>query len=534
MANLAIQVPGFGEVLGEAPLVILGPNGSGKTRLAQQIATQNPATSIGAQRRTWIDDSLPVQEEAQLRGQVQGQINQWRQRAWYPTEEINHLLSSIIQEHTEKLTKRNDESIRQGVPLDPITDTKLMQLQQLWGKVYPFRRLEIGGFFPKVRRVDGLGPDAPYSLRDMSDGERTILYMAARVLTCDQPVLVVDEPELHLHSRLSIKFWTEAESLRRDCRFVYVTHDLNFAMSRISATVLAVGARNAAQVVDVSALPADVVQEVLGAATLPFYASRIVFFEGERNAGFAEEFFQAWFSGNETFALPVGGMDAVLAAVSGLQSTGMAGGEVIGLVDRDYYSDEALRSLPANTFVLSVHEVESLLCLPAVVRVIASYLGKDPDVVLNAFHDRVRAEFRGQTLSGVVARRVRARIGDLLQGVFAPDQIDGDVHTTATKHEEAMAAHDFPARTRAQFLEEHRRVTSAIANCDEAMLAVLPGKHLISLLGSTLGFGKVDGGLPGLIVRALLAPIRPDDAMSMLGVAVGNALVGYLPPRRHE
>jgi ABC-type cobalamin/Fe3+-siderophores transport system ATPase subunit len=81
----------------------------------------------------------------------------------------------------------------------------------------------------------------------MSDGERSILYVAARVLTGEEPVILVDEPELHMHSRLSVQFWDEAGKLRSDCRFVYVTHDLNFALSRRRATVLMARASDTAQ-----------------------------------------------------------------------------------------------------------------------------------------------------------------------------------------------------------------------------------------------------------------------------------------------
>jgi predicted ATP-dependent endonuclease of OLD family len=79
-----------------------------------------------------------------------------------------------------------------------------------------------------VKRLDAPDTALPYNLRQMSDGERTVLYMAARVMTADHQVILVDEPELHMHSRLSVQLWDEAEKLRPDCRFVYITHDAQF------------------------------------------------------------------------------------------------------------------------------------------------------------------------------------------------------------------------------------------------------------------------------------------------------------------
>lgn len=345
MAEIKINIPGFGDHQAETPIVILGPNGSGKTQLAQNIARSNQVSAISAQRRTWVDDSLPVQEEQQLLNNVRSQQNQWQERSWQPTEDINHILSTLIQDHTNLLTKRNEEAITAGQALQPVKDTKLILLQGLWSRLFPKRKLEIGGFFPKVKRLDAAADSPPYQLRQMSDGERTVLYMAARVFTAEHSVILVDEPELHMHSRLAVLFWDEAEKMRPDCRFVYVTHDLNFALSRRKATVLVARSSDSAEAIVADELPTSVAAEVLGAATLPFYAKRIFLFEGEAGKGFASEFFSAWFDDAETFAIPAGDRDSVSAAVSGLKTVGIVAAEVIGLIDRDFYSDAVLLAL---------------------------------------------------------------------------------------------------------------------------------------------------------------------------------------------
>jgi ABC-type glutathione transport system ATPase component len=211
-----------------------------------------------------------VQEEQQLLSNMRSQQGQWQQHAWQPTEDINYILSTLIQEHTNLLSSKNEEAIAEGRQLDPVKDTKLIRLQGLWNRLFPMRKLEIGGFFPKVKRLDAENDAPSYQLRQMSDGERTILYMASRVMTAENPIILVDEPELHMHSRLSVQFWDEAEKLRPDCRFIYITHDLNFTLSRRKATVLIARADNTAESVLVDQLPTSVAAEVLGAATLPF------------------------------------------------------------------------------------------------------------------------------------------------------------------------------------------------------------------------------------------------------------------------
>ena len=532
MTQTTIKIPGLGEHDGEAPIVILGPNGSGKTQLAQKIAESNQVSAISAQRRTWVDDNLPVQEEQQLRNNVRSHIDRWRQNSWQPTEEINFILSTLIQEHTSLLTRKNEEAIDSGKPLEPVKDTKLILLQGVWNRLFPKRKLEIGGFFPKVKRLDAPAKAPPYQLRQMSDGERTVLYMAARVMTAEHPVILVDEPELHMHSRLSVQFWDEAEKLRPDCRFVYITHDLNFTLSRRRATVLVARSNDAAEVVLVDQLPSSIAAEVLGAATLPFYAKRIFLFEGEPGKGFASEFFSAWFDDDETFAIPCGDRDSVCAAVSGLKTVGVVAAEVIGLIDRDFYSDAVLDAVTNGVTVLPLHEIESVLCDQKAVASVAEQFGKNPAGVWEEFLDRVRKEFRGQTLNSVVARRVRSRVGDLLDGAFNGAQVVADLTATSANHSTTLSTLDLPAKTAVMFAEESKRVADALDGGGTEMLAILPGKHLLSMLADVLGLSSTSE-LTSLVVRSLnRKQLKKDDPFLGLGAKVETALLAYLPSRR--
>jgi Protein of unknown function (DUF4435) len=356
--------------------------------------------------------------------------------------------------------------------------------------------------------------------------------MAARVLTEEHDLILADEPELHMHSRLSVQFWDEAEKLRPDCRFVYVTHDLNFALSRRRATVLIARSNNTAEAIVVDGLPSSVAAEVLGAATLPFYAKRIILFEGEQGKGFASEFFSAWFDDDETFAIPSGDRDSVCAAVSGLRTVGVVAADVIGLIDRDFYSDEILHMTTIGVSILPLHEIESVLCDQKVVAALAAHFGKEPADVWETFIDRVRKEFRGQTLNYIVASRVRSRVGDLLDGVFSAAQIVADPGQTGANHSATLVELDLPSRAEAMFAEESKRVADALAGGGIDMLAIFPGKHLLNILGSALGLGSTKE-LISLVVHSLdRKRLKPDDPLLTLGTKIETALLDYLPSRR--
>jgi hypothetical protein len=75
-----------------------------------------------------------------------------------------------------------------------------------------------------------------YDAFNMSDGEKSILYLSAYILLAPQnSFIIIDEPELHLHKSIIDKIFNKLEKERKDCTFIYITHDIDFAASRYNA-----------------------------------------------------------------------------------------------------------------------------------------------------------------------------------------------------------------------------------------------------------------------------------------------------------
>jgi len=237
-----------------------------------------------------------------------------------------------------------------------------------------------------------------------------------------------------------------------------------------------------------------------------------------------------WFNDNQTFAMPCGDRDSVCAAVSGLKRVGVAAAQVIGLIDRDYYSDAVNGSVTAGVTVLPLHEIESVFCDERAVAAVAEHLGKKPVDVWDEFLSQVRKAFRGKTFNNLVARRVRSRIGDLLEGAFNNADIDADLTITANNHSSNLNNLGLPARTISMFDEEFKRVTNALSAGGSEMLSIFPGKHLLSIFAGVVGFKPSD--LTDLIMKALdQNQLKENDPLLTLGVKVGAALNSYLPAR---
>ena len=110
--------------------------------------------------------------------------------------------------------------------------TKFERLVTIWERLLPDRQLHISGDNIKASVC---GSEDHYNASDMSDGERAIFYMIGQTLTAaSDSILIFDEPELHVHNSILTKVWDELEAARQDCAFVLITHDLNFAASRVA------------------------------------------------------------------------------------------------------------------------------------------------------------------------------------------------------------------------------------------------------------------------------------------------------------
>ena len=67
----------------------------------------------------------------------------------------------------------------------------------------------------------------PYSIAQLSDGERNALLIATNVLTVkDGTLVLIDEPERHLHRSIISPLLTHLFAQRPECAFIVSTHDV--------------------------------------------------------------------------------------------------------------------------------------------------------------------------------------------------------------------------------------------------------------------------------------------------------------------
>jgi len=218
-------------------------------------------------------------------------------------------------------------------------------------------------------------PKKTYSLSRMSDGEKSALIICSEVLCAESGALIVlDEPERHLHKRIVSLLLSNLIESRRDCAFIISTHELTLPSFFKESTVVSVNGciysdDNTTQF-DVSiikkydetlnGLDEQVKTDILGAR------NNILFVEGTQSSLDAS-LYGALFKNVTVISKEK--CDLVEQAVKGLRNNTSAHWvNAVGIIDNDNKTQKQIENLNLNfVFSLSVHSIESIYYHPKVI-----------------------------------------------------------------------------------------------------------------------------------------------------------------------
>ena len=235
-------------------------------------------------------------------------------------------------------------------------------------------RLTDEQLFNAVNSLNGV----EYPIFQMSDGEKSALLLAAEIMAAPAAsVLIIDEPERHLHRAISAQLVNGVISDRPDCHFIVLTHDLELA-GTLGCLPGRVHALMGCQWSDTAVTGWDL-QPVDTGSQLPESARRailggrrdLLFIEGDEDSldlRLYKLLFPQW-----TIAT-AGGCSQVIRAVAGLRSSqGHHWIHAQGVVDGDGRTAPERESLMTRGILpLPVNEVESLYYLTSVIKAVAT------------------------------------------------------------------------------------------------------------------------------------------------------------------
>jgi hypothetical protein len=217
---------------------------------------------------------------------------------------------------------------------------------------------------------------APYPAAQLSDGERNALLIGAEVLTAKPGMLlVIDEPERHLHRSIISPLLSRLFKRREDCAFVIATHDLILPIDNSDARVLLVRSCNYADQQNISAWDADLLpqnaeidedlkRDIVGARR------RIIFVEGQESS-LDKPLYSIVFP--DVSVRAKGSAREVQQAVEGIRAADtLHWVRPFGIIDNDGRTPSEMQALEATgVYALPFYSVESIYYHPDVIRRIA-------------------------------------------------------------------------------------------------------------------------------------------------------------------
>ena len=409
------------------PLFVVGPNGSGNSALIQHAVTSFGAENvrrISAHRQTWLQSAV-INITPQSRRQFEQSLKandpnpEFRWREWSSEAQVSSILFDLT-------AKENDLARR-------IMDKSYAKEHKAIHKIFsderpPFEQvnelLHVGGFAVSVSNSKGeeilaqhSDVSGSYSMAQMSDGERNAVILAANVLTVDAgTVLLIDEPERHLHRSIIEPYLSALITQRKDCFFIISTHEIALPICNPEAPVLIVrsckwkGGRatgwEARLLQGDTKLPEDLRRAILGAR------KQVLFVEGEPES-LDLQLYSELFS--RISVVPLGSCVNVIRAVTGLSGSQQYHDvESFGLIDGDNRNKDEIVDLQGrNIYALSQYSVESIYYCPdamnAVAQLQAESLGADASQMVRAAEDAAIASLSQSGVDERLAARLCER-----------------------------------------------------------------------------------------------------------------------------
>ena len=507
-------------------VIIIGANGAGKSKLGAWIEQQSfsDVHRIGAQRNLNFNEHIQLKSYSEAENWVfygngdgkdpnKGQRWQWGHYTTRLMDDFDHVLSALLAIRNNEISKFHQACVEADDDKSKWPNTPTTSIEKLiaiWSEVLPQRKLkeEDSQFFAVL---DKNGEEVRYSSTDMSDGERAVLYLVAQVLCVpENKIMIIDEPEIHLHRSIMNRLWKTLERYRPDCLFIYITHDLQFAAAHGDVDKIWIkeydGEHWAFESIANESIPEELMLEIIGSR------KNVLFVEGEKNSYDYQLYTELY---PEYIVIPCGGCSQVIARTRAFRNSVILHDcKVYGLIDRDYRTELEIKALNCDgIFVLEVAEVENLFLVEELIRLMAIQFGsEDVEQSINEIKEFViNTKFKGM-IERQICQSVVSEIKYQLSCIEIEKKNETEAKSTLKKSLDAINYDDIKNQMEPLFYN------ALNSNDYKEVLRIFNEKGIAASIGIKLG---VDNREYQRKVINLLRGACHDEIV--------RALAGYLP-----
>lgn len=393
-------------------MIIIGANGSGKSRLGAWIEKNDPNTThrISAQRVLSFGTYITQRSYEQAKNLLlYGKYNpdyahdaRWKwdgEKYDYVSsilddyENVLSLLVAMQNTELEKYVIDCKEKEKQGKNHKKVPEMILDKLRRIWNTVFPHREINIidAQVITNIKKNDEY---IKYNGKEMSDGERVALYLIGQCLCIPQnKTIIIDEPELHLHHSIMNNLWAAIEAEREDCFFIYITHDTQFAANHKNSKKIWVkeydGENWVFEDIQETSLPEQLLLDILG------NRKPVLFVEGTSDSYDIKIYSEVY---KDYYVVPCGSCSSVLVQTKAMNSANQLHHlKCYGIIDRDYRSEYEIKNYEEDkVFTLEVAEVENLFLVEELLQVVTNILGFSGKTEIEKIKDSIKQRFKNE------------------------------------------------------------------------------------------------------------------------------------------
>lgn len=394
----------------EKTLVILGPNGSGKTSFANYAKTLETHIKV-------IPASKPIRANGHIPSIYHSTLANFNSElygGYLPGEDLlQKLIIGLCTEH--------DDIARAYLDTGDKKESTYQKVKKIFDDFFEVK-LNNTAFSAKKLKAEKDG-QIVFDFNEMSDGERVAFFYIATVIAApQQSFIIVDEPENHLNPAIYNKIWDRLISTRSDCQFIFISHTMDFIRARTNYELVKVKCFTWPNKFEFEFL-GNALEDIEMEYMVEIVGSRkpILFCEGKKN-DFDYKVYESIF-GEKYTVIATGNCMAVENSVEACNMHAFTYSiqSAIGIIDSDLKTaDEVLRLKEKKVYSLQCNEIEMLLLDESIFKKVLAQVYKSEEVFenfKNAFFIKIN-----ERKNHIVKRIVKTRIDEKLRSSIIDDK----------------------------------------------------------------------------------------------------------------
>lgn len=392
-------------------LVILGPNGSGKTSFANYL--KNLETHIKV-----IPASKPIRAMGHIPSMYNSKLEDFNSELYggqiLREDLLQKLIIALCTEHDDIARKYLDTGVKEKKSIYEM-------VKEIFDAFFEVK-LDNSGFSVKAMKAQKDGQD-PFDFNNMSDGERVAFFYISTVIAApSHSFIIVDEPENHLNPAIYNKIWDKLIAVRNDCQFIFISHTIDFISARSNFELVKIKSFVRPNKFEFEFL-GGALEDIQTEYIVEIVGSRkpILFCEGSKS-DYDYKIYENLF-GEKYTVIATGNCVAVENSVEAcnMHATTYSIQSAIGIIDSDLKSSEEIERLKEKRiYPLKCNEIEMLLLDEAIFKRVLAQVYK-PESEFEAFKNAFFHKLN-ERKQHIVKRLVKTQIDEKLRSSIIDDR----------------------------------------------------------------------------------------------------------------